>query len=126
MDGINDSILNTIKKMLGVSNDYKVFDTDIIVNINSVFSTLIQLGVGPKEGFFISDSLSTWSDFLITEEEQNKFNFVIQYMYLQVKLVFDPPTSSFVLDAYSNRVKELEWRLNVMEETFRSGGDNDE
>lgn len=125
MDGINESILNTIKKMLGITEDYTVFDMDIIVNINSVFSTLIQLGVGSKEGFVITDSLSTWADLLTTEEEQSKFSFVIQYVYIQVKLVFDPPASSFVLDAYANRAKELEWRLNVMEETFREEDNNE-
>lgn len=122
MGGISESILLTIKKLLGISNDYQAFDMDVIIHINSAFSTLLQLGVGPKEGFYITGEIETWSDFIPEEEE--KFLLVQQYIYLSVRLIFDPPSSSFVLDAYNKRLDELTWRLNVMEETFRKEDDD--
>lgn len=106
---MDESILTSIKKLLGVMEDYTSFDTDIIFDINSALFTLNQLGVG-KSGFAISDATSTWDDFL---EQRQDVQAVVQYIYLNVKLVFDPPTNSFVVEAMNNRLKELEWRLNV-------------
>lgn len=108
-----ESILETIKKMVGIFKDDNEFDTDIIININSCFSTLNQLGVGPKEGFVIKDNSAKWSDYII---DTKKMEFVKSYIYIKVRLVFDPPTSSFVLDALQRQATELEWRLKVQAE----------
>lgn len=124
MDGMNDSILSTIKKLLGIPEDYEVFDTDIVMHINSAFSTLLQLGIGPRTGFYITGTTETWTDLI--DNEADMFLFVQQYVYISVKLMFDPPTSSFVLEAYNKRLDELTWRLNVMEETFREEEETDE
>lgn len=105
-----ESILTSIKKLLGVTADYEHFDPDIIMHINSVFMILQQLGVGPTEGFFIIDEDATWKDFL---PEGQSLEAVKTYMYLKVRLVFDPPTSSAVLQAMERQISELEWRLNV-------------
>lgn len=113
MDSINNSILITIKKLLGIEENYTEFDTDIIIHINSCFTTLNQLGVGPKEGFFISDKTSRWTDFI---QDIIKFESVKTYIYIKVRLIFDPPTNSFVLDSLTRQASELEWRLNVQSE----------
>lgn len=105
-----DSILNTIKKMLGLDEDYDAFDTDIIVNINMVFNILLQLGVGPAEGFFITGDTETWSDYVT---DMRKLEMVKTYIYLKVKKIFDPGTSSALNAAIDDQIKELEWRLNV-------------
>lgn len=104
-----ESILVTIKKMLGVGEDYEVFDTDIIININMAFNILNQLGVGPKEGFSIADSSATWEDFL---SDCRKLEMVKTYVYLKVRQVFDPGSSSFNT-AVESQIDELEWRLTV-------------
>jgi len=108
-----DSILTSIKKMLGIEEAVTQFDTDIIININSVFMILTQLGVGPLEGFIITDKTDEWDDFLgdvITQEA------VKTYIYLKVRLIFDPPSSGFVLDSTERMIKEFEWRLNSQAE----------
>lgn len=117
-----ESILTSVKKMLGIEESYKHFDTDIIMHINSVFLTLNQLGVGPEESFAIENADATWSDFL--GEQLAKLQAVKSYMYLKVKMLFDPPTSSFVLDSYGRQVNELEWRLNVQVENAAKEGEN--
>lgn len=109
-----DSILTSIKKLLGLSEDYVHFDTDIIMHINSVFTILSQLGVGPDGGFSISDASAVWSDFL---PEGTNLELVKSYMYQKVKLLFDPPSSSAVLDAVKRSIDEFEWRLNVEAES---------
>ena len=106
---MDDSILNTIKSMLGGIEDDNTFDTDIIVLINSAFQTLRQLGVGPAKGFTISDSTSTWTDFSTGPEISN----VKTYIYLKVKLLFDPPLSSAVVGSTNRMIAELEWRLRL-------------
>lgn len=111
-----DSILTSIKKLLGITEDCSDFDTDIIVHINSAFFDLSQLGVGASNGFSIYDDNSKWSDFLTDE---SKYESVKTYIFLKVKTVFDPPTSATVLEAYNRRIAECEWRLNVQAE---SGG----
>lgn len=117
---MEESILMTIKKMLGgslVETDH--FDMDIIININSVLMQLGQLGIGPTEGFIIQDEHEIWSEFLL---ERKDLIAVQAYIYLKVKQVFDPPTSSFVLDSVDRQIKELEWRLNVQAEHKPVGG----
>lgn len=108
------SILNSTKKILGISEDYDVFDLDIMTHLNSAFSTLQQLGVGPIEGFMIEDDVPTWDTFLGSD---NRLNAVKTYVYLRVRLLFDPPTVGFVLTALKEQQQELEWRLNVAAET---------
>ena len=110
MPAVQNSILDTTKKMLGLDADYDVFDIDVITHINSAFAQLAQLGVGPDEGFEIEDSNKLWADFLGTNK---LINFVKSYMYLKVRMWFDPPTTSFDLAAKEKQITELEWRMNV-------------
>lgn len=105
-----DSILVSIKKMLGITEEYTHFDRDIIMHINSVFMILNQLGVGPSEGFRIEDDLATWDEYIT---ETDNLDAVKSYMYLKVKMLFDPSLSSSVMNAMEQTIKELEWRLNV-------------
>lgn len=105
-----DSILTSIKKLLGIDEEDESFDTDVITHINTVFFTLNELGVGPDEPFMIEDKTSTWSDFIADEK---KFRMVRTYMYLSVKKAFDPPLSSVAMNAINELIKEFEWRLNV-------------
>jgi len=109
-----DSILASIKKMLGIEADYTPFDTDIIVLINSAFMTLHQLGVGPKEGFSIKDYTSIWKDFITNNILMNS---VQEYIYMKVKMIFDPPGNSFVMEAMKQRCQEYEVRLNMQAES---------
>lgn len=109
-----DSILTSIKKLLGITEDYTHFDTDIIMHINSVFSILTQLGVGPSEGFYIQDKTTIWYEYI---SDPNKIEMVKSYMYLKVRLLFDPPSSSSVIEAFNKQISEFEWRLNVSVET---------
>lgn len=111
-----DSILNSIKKLIGMDPEYTQFDTDLIIYINSIFSVLKQVGVGPENGFSINDDSAVWYDY-IPDYDKN-FEFVKTYIELRVKLVFDPPLTSSVLDAMKETIKELEWRLNVAGETY--------
>jgi hypothetical protein len=111
---MTDSILDSTKKILNLASDYTVFDQDIILHINSVFSTLNQLGVGPVAGFMIEDNTPVWSDFL---EGDLRLNNVKTYMYLRVRMLFDPPTLGYLIDAMNDQIKELEWRINVQRES---------
>lgn len=110
-----ESILTSVKKLLGITEGYNHFDSDIIMHINSALFTLKQLGVGPSEGFTISDKNAVWTDFV---EDISKLEAVKTYVYLKVKLVFDPPASSAVMEAIKNQISEYEWRLNVEVETL--------
>jgi hypothetical protein len=105
-----ESILTSTKKLLGIAEDYTQFDADIIMHINTVFLTLRQLGVGPDEGFMIEDKEMLWEDFL---EDPTELQAVKTYMYLKVRLLFDPPVSSAVIESTNRMIAELEWRLNV-------------
>lgn len=111
---MDESILNTIKKMLGLDVEYDAFNADIIVLINSAIMSLTQLGVGPKSGFTISDYTASWSDLLVNDV---KLEAAKTYIYLKVRVTFDPPSSSAVLEAYKKQIEELEWRLNVQAES---------
>lgn len=108
-----ESILDSIKKLLGIESSYTEFDIDIIILINSAFSTLQQLGVGPVEGFEIEDKTTTWDAF--TSGNTN-LNSAKQYVYLKVRTTFDPPSTSALLESMNQMIKELEWRLNVVAE----------
>lgn len=112
---VQDSILDTTKKMVGFDWDYTAFDIDIITHINSTFFTLQQLGVGPEEGFSITDNTSTWAEYTAG----NNIQAVKSYMYLKVRMIFDPPANSFTQDAMKNQATEFEWRLNVHTEGER-------
>lgn len=122
-DNVNDktnSILNDIKKLLGIAPDYTNFDTDIIININSVFMILNQLGVGPKEGFKITGADETWDDYIAEEDDLEA---VKSYIWLKVKIVFDPPLNSTVMEAHKQMISEYEWRLNIQSEGGKSDVD---
>lgn len=106
------SILNDIKKVLGLAEDYHAFDLDVIMHINAVFADLHQIGVGPETEFAIQDDTAQWSAFLDTPH----LNAVKTYMYLRVRLLFDPPSSSFVLEAMKEQINKMEFRLNVVRE----------
>lgn len=107
------SILTSTKKTLNLAEDYTAFDEDIIMHINSVFSTLNQLGVGPIEGFMIEDKDSTWDTFLGSDP---RLNHIKTYMYLRVRMLFDPPTTGYHTEAMQKQIEEHEWRLNVQRE----------
>lgn len=105
-----DSILNTIKKTLSIEEECTDFDQELILHINSVFSVLTQLGVGPEDGFFIEDETETWDDFM---DDMKKIQMIKTYIGLKVRLLFDPPTTSFAIESIKNAATEYEWRLNV-------------
>lgn len=105
-----ESILTSVKKMLGIDDTYEYFDADIIMHINSVFMILNQLGVGPESPFGIEDDTSEWQDF---SEDIGFIQLVKTYMFMKVKLMFDPPQSSSAVEALNRQISEFEWRLNV-------------
>jgi tryptophanyl-tRNA synthetase len=109
----NDSILMSIKNMLNVEDDDPAFDTQIGMAINGVFMTLNQLGIGPDEGFAITEANTTWSDF---SDDKTLIESVKMYVALKVRMIFDPPASSIVADSINSQIHELEWRLNVQAE----------
>lgn len=110
---MTDSILNSTKKVLGISADYDAFDIDILMHINSVFSTLNQIGIGPEFGYSIVDATPVWEDYLGGDL---RINSVKTYVACKVRLIFDPPTTSFALDALKEIVREHEWRLSTQRE----------
>lgn len=105
-----ESILTSVKKLLGIEEEYTHFDPDLIMHINSVFMVLNQLGVGPANGFRIEDNKDTWSDYM---SDEDNIDAVKSYMQLKVKLLFDPPQSSAVMEAMKRMIDEFEFRLNV-------------
>lgn len=109
-----DSILTSIKLLLGITEDYEAFDQQIIAHINSVFIILTQLGVGPPEGFMITSKIETWNEFI---SDDKKMQLVKSYMHLKVKMLFDPPSSSVVMDSTNRMINEFEWRLNSQAES---------
>ena len=111
---MEQSILTSVKKVLGIEADDTNFDLDILIHINSVFSTLNQLGIGPEDGFEIEDADAEWADFL---EDNLKLSSVKTYVWLKVRMWFDPPQTGHHSAALNEQAKELEWRLNVVRET---------
>lgn len=112
---MGDSILTSTKKVLGIAEDYEEFDLDILMHINSVFSTLNQLGIGPELGFMVEDKEATWAEFI---GDDLRFNSIRTYVYLKVRMLFDPPTTSYLIAAMERQTTELEWRLNVLRESY--------
>lgn len=110
MDG---SILNDVKKVLGMPADYTAFDVDVIMHINSALGTLNQLGIGPAVGFQIEDDTAMWSDFI---PDDPRYNDVKGYLYMKSRLRFDPPSTSFHLKALQDQILETEVRLNMIRE----------
>lgn len=107
------SILTSTKKVLGIDENYTVFDTDIIMHINSAFSTLQQLGIGPPNGFAIENAETMWDAFL---GDDPRLNTVKSYVYLRVRLLFDPPGTSYLIAAINKQIEEMVWRMNVSRE----------
>lgn len=117
-----ESILTSIKKMLGITEQYEHYDADIIMHINDAFMVLNQLGVGPTNGFFIEDDSAVWTDFV---EDLSKLQAVKTYIFRKVKVVFDPASlGSATLAAYERQIQELEWRLNVAAESMETTENN--
>jgi hypothetical protein len=110
---VEESILTSTKKVLGLDVTYTVFDLDIITHINAAFSVLNQLGVGPPEMFFIEDATSVWADFVVPPEQ---LHLVKTYIFLKVRILFDPPSTSYLISAATDQIKEYEWRLNTFRE----------
>lgn len=110
-----DSILTSLKKMLGITEAHTNFDTEIIAHINSVFADLAQMGVGPAEGFSIEDTSAIWDDFI---DDKVMLNSVKSYMQLRLKLLFDPASvGSSTLASYERQIAQWEWRLNIAAES---------
>lgn len=104
-----DSILVSVKKLIGIDEDDDAFDADLIMHINSSFLVLSQLGVGPDEGFYINDDSAVWTDFI--SDNMLLLNYVKTFVYLKAKLVFDPPSSSIATQSMQEMVREHEWRI---------------
>ena len=102
-----ESILTSVKKLLGIMSDYTNFDDDIIIHINTAFAMLNQLGVGPEGGFMIVDANSRWEDYTT----EKNLNMVKTYIYLKVRLLFDPPTSTALIESINRTLSEIEWRI---------------
>lgn len=111
---MEESILISTKKILGLDAAYDAFDQDVMTHINTAFSTLYQLGVGPTTGFAIEDETKVWQDFI--SDDEMILNACKTYVYLRVRILFDPPTTSFVLSALKEQLAEYEWRINVLRE----------
>ena len=110
---MEQSILISTKKILGIDSAYDVYDLDIITHINSAFSILCQLGVGPVDGFMIEDDSAKWDDFLVTD---NTANLVRTYIFLKTRILFDPPGTGYLVDSMQKQIDEAEWRLNVLKD----------
>jgi hypothetical protein len=111
---MEQSILNSTKKVLGLVPEYTAFDEDILVHINSTFSVLHELGLGPEETIIVEDADAVWGDLVLTTRE---LNLVKTYVYLKVRMLFDPPTLSYLIDAMNKQIVEYEWRLTNFRES---------
>lgn len=112
---MENSILKSVKKPLGLTDEYDVFDQDVIMHTNSIFAFLNQLGIGPINGFAIEDDTALWTDFLA---DVAPLNMVKTYVFLRVRMLFDPPTTSFLLEAMKKQIDEFEWRINLYRESL--------
>mgnify|MGYP001002636204 FL=1 len=124
---MEQSILKTIKQLIGCPDDFEQFDLDLTIHINSAFATLTHLGVGPKEGYRITGVNNVWSEF---EEDTQKLSLIKDYVYIKTRLLFDPPTSSSLMDSLKEQLKEMEWRLYMLyypvsEDDEKGKSDND-
>lgn len=116
----NTSILTSIKKMLGIQEEETAFDTDITIHINSVLASLVQMGIGPEEGYSINGASEQWGDFL---QNDKRLESVKSYVYLKVRIIFDPPASSTILEAYKQQISEFEWRNYIVKDDDRIRGE---
>lgn len=107
------AILDDIKKQIGIVPDYDVFDDQLLMDINAAFATLHQLGVGPEEGFLV-EADTDWDEYISTE----RLSFIKSYVSMKVRVMFDPPTSSFALDALNKQIAEYEWRITSEVECY--------
>ena len=112
-----DSILDSIKKLLGIQPEYRAFDEDLIIHINTVFAVLNQIGIGPQEGFFIVDETTNWDEYMSDINQAS----VRTYVYLKVRLLFDPPGSGILVDSINRMISELEWRLYLEGDSTKGG-----
>ena len=108
---MEESILKTIKQLIGCPDDFEQFDLDLMIHINSAFATLTQLGVGPKEGYRINGPGNVWSEF---ETDDQKISLLKDYVYIKTRLLFDPPTTGSLMDSLKEQLKEMEWRLYML------------
>ena len=108
---MEESILKTIKQLIGCPDDFEQFDLDLIVHINLAFAILTQLGVGPKEGYRITGQDNVWSEF---DDDAQKLSLIKDYVYIKTRLLFDPPTSGSLMDSLKEQLKEMEWRLYIL------------
>lgn len=113
---MDESILFSIKKLLGVEKETTAFDQDILININAVFSTLYQIGVGTEGHYTIINEEDTWEE--VFKDREDLIDFIKLYTYIKVRIVFDPPSSSFVLDSLTRQCQELEWRIHIQAESL--------
>ena len=111
---ITDRILTSVKKLIGITEACTDFEADLIMHINSVLMILTQIGVGPSEGFSIKDKEDYWKDFV---SDTTNLESIKSYVYMKVRLMFDPPSSSAVMESMNRMISELEWRLNVEAES---------
>lgn len=118
---VNESILGSIKKLLNISNDVEVFDQDIALQINTALANLVQMGVGPEEGYRIESSSDTWGDFMGQASAENNPLLVENlktYVFIKVKMMFDPPQNSAMIDAMDRQAKEIEYRVYTQKGGF--------
>lgn len=113
---MEQSILQSTKKVLGLDPSYTVFDLDILTHINAAFVVLTDLGVGPETGFMIEDETAVWTDYQLAVGTEHSLSLIKTYVFLKVRMLFDPPTTSFLIEAMEKQIKEYEWRLNVTRE----------
>ena len=111
---MENSILTSTKKILGIPDEYRAFDQDVLTHINTALGVLNQLGVGPGESFFVEDENAVWTDFMVAGSYQNM---VRTYVWLKVRMLFDPPATSFLQQNMTEQIREIEWRLQAREET---------
>ena len=116
----NDSILTSIKKLMGLTEEYDAFDQDILILINSVLFELEQIGVKAKDGFSLTDKTVVWSDY---SDDDRLLNVLKPYIYMKTKVTFDPPTSSGALDSMNRIIDRFEWRINLYADTRGSVND---
>jgi len=121
LENNSNSILTSIKKLLGITEEQTDFDMDIIIHINTTLTILNDLGVGPEEGFVIEDSSATWDEYIT---DRRKFDKIKTYVYLKVRLYFDPPQNASLKEAMEKQAAELEWRLNTSAEN-QEGSENE-
>lgn len=112
---MSESILTSTKSALGIAEDDTAFDSEITMHINSVLADVHQLGIGPDDGYEIADATETWADLLVDEK---RYNGVASYVFLKVKMLFDPPSVGYVLTAYEKVLDKMEWRISNARENI--------